>query len=240
MNDEWKTTGARMNSIHVPAVLVVVQCICNVPTQERFQAMWTKCILSSFLVDTLCPSSSPPRFLLTQLTGWHTFTGQSPWGREQKITHVHMHIRAQVPPPNHVQTHMDVYYAYTGTHTAKKTKENTHLQSPSVSCRPTLYLRNPYVSLTKQERALSTLWTLKRWSVPPYGLRALSWSTVSLTWRGHSCHLTSPQIILFHGRTYCEQDGRQVGNLWFGHQHESQSVETALGLQEAQRPLNYD
>lgn len=47
--------------------------------------------------------------------------------------------------------------AYTNTHT----HTSTHIQSPLASCLPTVHLINPYVSLTKQERTLSSLWTLK-------------------------------------------------------------------------------
>lgn len=42
------------------------------------------------------------------------------------------------------------------------THTSTHFQSPPASCLPTLHLINPCVSLTKQERALSSLWTLKQ------------------------------------------------------------------------------
>lgn len=57
-------------------------------------------------------------------------------------------------------------HAHTDTHrranlTCTQIHTSTHIQSPAVLCLPNLHLINPYVRLTKQERALSSLWTQK-------------------------------------------------------------------------------
>lgn len=72
--------------------------------------------------------------------------------------HTCMHAHTQTHKWIHTHTHIQKEGgadAYTNTHTS------THFQSPPASCLPTPHLINPCVSLTKQERALSSLWTLK-------------------------------------------------------------------------------
>lgn len=91
---------------------------------------------------------------------------------EDRRKHTCTLIRALVNTCNHMQTKAGApgcrHFWHTSQHTDKYMHgdvtytQRTHFQSPSASCFPTLHLINPYLSLTKQERALSSLWTLEQ------------------------------------------------------------------------------
>lgn len=131
----------------------------------------TACLRSCFPLPFSLSLSLP----VSQLTGWHTYQRTKSLC-EKTEENTCMHIRAQVRTWNRMQTHCmhlgmrGMQTNLTHTHTHKYTNEytyreanllhthiSTRFQSPPASCLPTLHLINPCVSLTKQERALSSL-----------------------------------------------------------------------------------
>ncbi len=130
----------------------------------------------SVFVPVLTPRpASDLIFLSLSWLAGTPFRGQSPWVREQKKTQACARIGAQVNTCNHTQTQACALGCRLILHTNQYTDEythreanllhthtSTHFQSPPASCLPTLHLINPCVSLTKQERALSSLWTLEQ------------------------------------------------------------------------------
>lgn len=152
-------------------LLWLQQRVCNI-CNPGFKASRSalRCHFSAFSPSFVFSLMFVPVLLQIMVTlSWLAgtpFRGQSPWVR---TTCACMHIWAREhmgsyantdishTPTLHIHTHtrQGKPDAYTNTHTS------THFQSPPTSCLPTLHLINPCVSLTKQERALSSLWTLK-------------------------------------------------------------------------------
>lgn len=143
----------------------------------------TFCVRPSplFSLSRLCPSSNTTAclrscFPLSQLTGWHTFQrakslNEKTEEKTRACTWAHKWTHVIICKHRHahwgLQTHLTRRPIHRWIHArrgkpAAHTHTSTHFQSPPASCLPTLHLINPCVSLTKQERALSSLWTLEQ------------------------------------------------------------------------------
>lgn len=94
----------------------------------------------------------------SQVTGWHTFQRTKSPSEDNTCIHAHLskgtHMQTQTCTLRHLtctKLHTKKGKPYVYTHTSIR------IQSPRALCLPNLHLISPYVSLTKQERALNSL-----------------------------------------------------------------------------------